>query len=192
MSDHIQPLAEARDFAGGYIWRPNPFNVWVGIPPHNRLQRHVLEAVRERLEARGCLFVETPDQPTELGPVAQLGITFGRDLEEEISPLAVLGKMPKPRGMMLAVNTAERIPNLPLFDLARGQLVRTAGHIGVLVEGNLDGAPIARALWASMAGNNRLLEGREDEIIDHIALRVQAHVSAEKVTNYDGDAPTAM
>lgn len=175
-----------------YEWTPRPVNVYVSVEPYNRLQAHILERLRERLEARGCVFVDRPDQPTELGPVAHLGIVFGRDLDEEISPLALLGKMPKPRGSMLVINTVESLPQIPLFDLARGQLVKKAGHFGMLAEGDLNGEHVERALWASMAGNNRLLTGDEDTIIDQIALRVQAHVSAEKVTQHAGDTEAPM
>ncbi len=170
-----------------YRWQPRAANIWVSREPHNALQTQVLHRLRERLEARGCIFVEALGEETELGPETHLGIAFGRDLEEEISPLELLGQLPKPRGMMLVINAVERIPSGNLFDVARGQLVRKAGHIGMTFEGDLNGTRVKRVLWASMAGNNRMLEGDEDAIFDGLALRVQAHMSAERVNVHAGD-----
>ncbi|HLV44977.1 MAG TPA: hypothetical protein VKY39_08460 [Aggregatilineales bacterium] len=185
-------LGTSHGAVAAYEWEPKPVNVYVSRSPRNRLQSYILSKLRERLEARGCIFVDRPDQATDLGPVAHVGIAFGQDLQEEISPLELLGKLPKPRGSMLVINTVESMPGIPLFDLARGQLVKKAGHFGVVAEGDPDGEHVNRALWASMAGNNRLLDGDEDTIFDQIALRVQAHVSAEKVTVHQGDSPTLM
>ena len=67
-----------------------------------------------------------------------------------------------------AVTTAEQIPHGTSFDLAREQLVRKSGHVGILFEGDLDGGHVKRALWGSMAGNNRLLNGNESAIFDSI------------------------
>lgn len=170
-----------------YTWQPRPINVWVTGEPYNHLQVHILRELRKRLEGRGCIFVEQPAQATPLGPVAHLGIAFGKDLDEEISPLDRVGRMPKPRGMMLIVNTVAQIPHQPLFDLGRGQIVKKAGHVSVMVEGDLNGETIHRALWASMPGNNFLLTGDADSILDGIALRVQAHASADKVSQNVGE-----
>ncbi len=171
----------------GYTWQPRGVNIWVGLGPHNPLQEYVLHRLRQRLEARGCLFVERPDQATPLGPLAHAGIVFGRDLEEEISPLAVLGQMPKPRGSIVVITAVEQFPHMSTFDLARGQLVRKAGHVGIIVEGDLTGSRVRRALWASMAGNNRLLDGEEDAIFDSLALRIQAHTGACKINDHEAD-----
>lgn len=191
MLQHERPVATAE--RPPYTWEPRAVNVWVSAKPYNALQAYVLRELQERLEQRGCFFVETPDQETPLGPVAHLGIVFGKDLEEEISPFERLGRMPKPRGMMLVVNTVERIPEgVRLFDLARGQLVRKAGQIGMLVEGDPHGRQVKRVLWASMPGNNILLDGDPDDILDNLALRVQAHVSADKVNQHGGDVKASM
>ncbi|UCC86882.1 MAG: hypothetical protein JSV81_18815 [Anaerolineales bacterium] len=170
-----------------YVWQPRPINIWIGMNPFNNLQLHVLRALRARLEARGCIFVQVPGEETELGPVAHLGIGFGAKLREEIRPSAVYGRLPKPRGTALMITAVESIPETDLFDLARGQLTRKAGQIGILVEGDLEGTQVRRALWASMAGNHSLLTGQEDQIFDDLALRVQAHAGAEKVNLYEGD-----
>jgi hypothetical protein len=170
-----------------FAWTPRPVNVWVAVEPYNPLQAYALSQLRKRLEAQGCIFVERPDQGTPLGPVAHLGIVFGKDLEQEYSPFDYIGQLPKPRGMVLVVNTVERIPDGPLFDVARTQLVRKSGHIGLMFEGDLTGEHVERALWGSMAGNNRLLDGEESTIFDSIALRMQAHVAAEPVNSHDGD-----
>jgi hypothetical protein len=189
---HEQPTTTTRHPERVYTWQPRAFNVWVSTEPYNALQARFLAQLRKRLEAQGCIFVEVPEQETQLGPVAHLAIAFGRDLEEEISPVTLVGRMPKPRGMMLVVNAVDRIPAMRLFDLARGQLVKKAGHIGITLEGRLDGARIERALWASMAGNNRLLDGDESAILDSLALRVEAHVSAQKINDHAGDVETPM
>ncbi len=185
-------LSAARDRSDGYCWQPRALNVWVGRPPQNPLQAYLLQELRERLEAVGCIFVEDAAQPTPLGPVAHLGMIFGRDLDEEIDPFATLGQMPKPRGSVLVINTVESLPDVPLFDLARGQLVKLAGHFGILVEGHLESTDIRRGLWASMAGNNRLLGGSAEAILDSLALRILAHAGAEKINDHDADEPMGL
>ncbi|MBN1309850.1 MAG: hypothetical protein JXB30_00430 [Anaerolineae bacterium] len=173
-------------------WQPHPFNIWISGKPYNDLQSYILEQLCLRLESAGCIIVEDPEQQTEIGLGAQLGIVCGKDMDEEISPLTLLGQLPKPRGMMLVINTVEAIPQSPLFDLARGQLVKKAGHIGVLAEGEPDGSHVKRALWASMAGNNRMLNGSTQNIFDQLALRIQANVSAEKINTQSGEVKTPM
>ena len=175
-----------------YVWRPRPINVWVGMNPCNELQWHVLRELSKRLEARGCVFVRVPGEETELGSTVHLAIGFGARLGEEITPNVVYGRLPKPRGTVLMITTVERFPKMNLFDLARGQLLRKAGHIGILVEGDPRGTGVRRALWASMAGNHRLLEGREEDIFDDLALRAQAHAGAEKVNRHEGDDETMI
>ena len=176
--------------AGMYVWEPRPINVWIGINPFNRLQLYVLEAIQRRLQARGCVFVHMPGDETELGPGVDLGIGFGANLREEISPSVLYGRLPKPRGTALMMTTVEELPQVDLFDLARGQLVRKSGHIGILVEGDRAGRTVRRALWASMAGNHAVLDGHQDDILDDLALRVQAHAGAEKINVLAGDAET--
>lgn len=185
VSAEVSPMKE-------YIWRPRPLNVWVGMNPCNNLQLHVLRAIQARLETQGCIFVQVPGEKTELGSAVHLGIGFGVNLREEIRPSAVYGRLPKPRGSALMITSVESIPNGNLFDLARGQLIRKAGQIGILVEGDLGGTKVTKALWASMAGNHRLLTGREEDIFDNLALRVQAHAGAEKINIYEGDDETSM
>jgi hypothetical protein len=174
-------------FPSEYVWQPDPINIWVGMNPSNHLQLRVLHAIRQRLEARGCVFVQVPGEKTEFGSVAHLGVGFGVNLREEMSPVTVYGRLPKPRGTVLIITTVENIPTTNLFDLARGQLIRKAGHIGILVEGDVARAEVRRALWASMAGNHSLITGHEEDIFDDLALRVQAHAGAEKVNLYEGD-----
>jgi hypothetical protein len=173
----------------GYVWSPRPVNVWVGMNPSNALQLHVLTKLRQRLEEQGCLVVPVPTEPTRLGLVAHLGIGFGSGLREEISPSVVYGRMPKPRGSTLTITTVGQLPATDLFDLARGQLLRKAGHIGMIVQGDPGGSHVERALWASMAGNHRLLESGDDEdgLFDNLALRVLAHAGAQKVCRHEGD-----
>jgi hypothetical protein len=90
------------------------------------------------------------------------------------------------------ITAVESIPETDLFGLARGQLTRKAGQIGILLEGDPGRTEVRRALWASMAGNHALLTGREEDIFDDLALRVQAHAGAEKVNLYEGDDETSM
>ncbi|GAB4539915.1 MAG: hypothetical protein Kow0063_29160 [Anaerolineae bacterium] len=170
-----------------YVWQPNPINVWVGMNPANQLQLHILGAIRQRLQARGCQFVQVPGEKTGLGTLVHLGIGFGANLREEIRPSAIYGRLPKPRGTVLMITAVESIPQTNLFDLARGQLVKKAAHLGILAEGDPEGRKVERALWASMAGNHCLLEGDEEDIFDDLALRVQAHAGAEKINIYAGD-----
>jgi hypothetical protein len=181
------------DPTGPYIWQPEPINVWVGMNPQNSLQLYVLRTLQANLEARGCIFVQVPGEETKLGSQVQLGIGFGSNLREEITPGTVYGRLPKPRGTVLMITTVENIPDTDLFDLARGQLVRKSGQIGALIEGNQAGTEVKRALWASMAGNHSLLSGpSSQEILEDLALRVQAHAGAEKINIHEGDNQTAV
>jgi hypothetical protein len=175
-----------------YIWHPHPINIWVGMNPSNYLQLHVLRALQQRLRSKGCVFVQVPGEETELGSDVHLGIGFGANLREEIRPSAVFGRLPKPRGTVLMITAVENIPETDLFDLARGQLVRKAGHLGIVLEGALEGTRVRRALWASMAGNHSLLTGSEEDILDDLALRVLAHAGAEKINIYAGDDSTSL
>jgi len=177
---------------GEYVWQPRPVNVWVAMNPCNKLQWHVLREMRERLEAKGCIFIRLPGEATEHGSVAHLGIGFGTSLHEEITPSVVYGRLPKPRGTVLMVTTVKTIPETNPFDLAREQLVTKASHIGILVEGDPRDTTVRRALWGSMAGNHRLLEGCEEDILDDLALRVQAHAGAEKINRHEGDDDTRI
>jgi hypothetical protein len=124
--------------------------------------------------------------------VAHLGIGFGANLREEVRPSTIYGRLPKPRGTVLMITAVESIPDTDLFDLARGQLVKKACHLGILVEGGLEGSTVKRALWASMAGNHSLLIGNEEDILNNLALRVLAHAGAEKINRYAGDDETSM
>jgi hypothetical protein len=171
-----------------YTWQARPINLWVARPPDSRLLARVLDGLRQRLEARGCIFVDAPGQATPLGPVTHVAIGCWENYVEEISPLEFLTQMPKPRGQGMAIALLERIPDdANLFDLARGLLVRKSGHVGVVVEGRPDDEVVRRVLWASMAGNFRLLDGDEASILDSVAFRVQAHIGSEKMTGHDGD-----
>jgi hypothetical protein len=133
-----------------------------------------------------------PGEKTELGTVVHLGIGFGVNLREEIRPSAVYGRLTKPRGTVLTITTVESIPDTDLFELARGQLVKKACHLGILVEGDLDGTKVKRALWASMAGNHSLVTGQEEAILDNLALRVQAHAGAEKINKFAGNDESSI
>lgn len=175
-----------------HFWKPRPSNVWVSMNPCNRLQLRVLGEIRSRLEESGCAFVEVPEQETELGSIAHLAIGFGASLREEIKPTTIYGRLPKPRGTVLVITTLENIPQANLFDLARGQLVRKASHIGIIVEGDPKKALVKRAVWASMAGNCRLLEGDEQGIFDDLAFRVWAQVGSEKVNKFEGEVETSV
>jgi hypothetical protein len=165
-----------------YVWNPQPINVWVSMPPYNDLQAYLLVELRQRLEAAGCIFVDTPDQDTPLGSVAHLAIGFGKDIDEECSPFTVYGKLPKPRGNVLMISLVDEIGSDDLFGMARRHITTKACHMGIIVEGNPKDKSFQRALWGSMAGNNRLLEGDTREIIDNLALRVLAHAGAERVS----------
>lgn len=187
MVARTQPVIRIENPNSGYIWQPQPFNIWLGTARHCPLQEYIYKKLRERLEEFGCRFVNSPLDLTPIGNGAQLGIVFGKDLDEEISPLTLLGQLPKPRGMMLIINTIEQIPDEGFFDMARGQLVKKAGHISIMAEGDLNGETVARALWGSMPGNNRMLEGDEADIFDGLALRIMAHVGAEKVNRNEGE-----
>ena len=175
-----------------YIWQPRPINIWVGMNPSNYLQLHVLRSIQQRLRSQGCNFVQVPGEKTELGTVVHLGIGFGANLREEIRPSAVYGRLTKPRGTVLTITTVENIPDTNLFELARGQLVKKACHLGILVEGDLDGTRVKRALWASMAGNHSLVTGQEEDILNNLALRVQAHAGADKINKFAGEDETSM
>lgn len=171
----------------GYCWRPRALNIWVAIPPTNPLQRRVLDLMRVRLEDKGCAFVDRPDQPTTLGPVAHLALGFANSYEEEVTPFEFLSPLPKPRGMGMAIATVDAMPPGDPFNIARGLLVKHSGHVGIVVEGDEATGAVRRVLWASMAGNYQFLEGDEADLFDDVTLRVLVHVGAEKLTGHAGD-----
>lgn len=171
-----------------WVWQSRPMNIWVAMPPTNGLQARVLDALRERLTAHDCVFVESPDEETDLGPVAHLAIGFGTDLEAEIDPREVYGRLPKPRGAVIMITTVGEIPESEnLFHLARRHNVRKACHNGIILEGSLDGGSLRRALWGSMAGNHVVLNGREVDVLDGLALRMLVHAGAEPVNVHAAD-----
>jgi hypothetical protein len=89
--------------------------------------------------------------------------------------------------MGMVISTVARIPEGDQFDIARGLIVRKAGHIGLLVEGDEESGELRRALWVSMAGNHRMLEGADSEIFDSAALRTLVHVGSKNMTGHEGD-----
>ncbi len=169
-----------------YVWRPRPINIWIAMQPRTPLEAQILQELRQRMLGKGCLFVENPRQPTELGRVAHLAIGFGETLEQEFSPFDIYGKLPKPRASVFMMTVVDRIPDGDLFDLAREQLLRKASHFGAVFEKSGGGAGFSRVLWGSMAGNYRILEGSSDQIFDSLALRILTHAGAEKVNFAEG------
>jgi hypothetical protein len=157
------------------------------VGPHNPLQERLKAGLTTRLASAGCLFVDPPDTPTALGPVAHVGIAFTESYTGEVSPLEFLTRLPKPRGMGMVIATVDRIPEGDLFDIGRGLIVRKAAHIGLLVEGDEQTGTLKRALWISMAGNHKLLTGNPEEILDSAALRILVHVGSENLTGHAGD-----
>ena len=100
-----------------------------------------------------------------------------------------LPMMPKPRGAALVINTFAKLPDdRPRFDLGREQIVRKACHITFAAEGDPNGTTFSRVLWASMPGNNVILEGTEDEMIEALGIRILAHSGAGKVNKHEADA----
>ncbi len=180
-------ISGLRTAAGGerYVWNPLPINIWLSIEPRTETQQLIMRELRRRLEARGCLFVDDPHQSTPLGKVPHLAMGFGEDLEQEMSPSAIYGKLPKPRASVFMMTVVERIPDVDLFDLAREQLVRKAAHFGAVFEQN-PGGGLARVLWGSMAGNYRILQGDQADIFDGLAIRILAQASTEKVNFAEG------
>ncbi len=158
------------------------------MQPLNPLQAHILKKLKKYFSERGCIFVQDGRQATVLGPVAHCGVFYGKDREEEVDPMVRLPMMPKPRGAALTINTFEKIPDdRPLFDLGREQIVRKACHITFTAEGDLNGETFNRVLWASMPGNNIILEGTQDELIDALGIRILAHSGAGKVNKHVAD-----
>lgn len=174
--------------AGGerYVWNPRPINIWLSMEPRTEHQNLIINELRRRLEERGCIFVDDPRKPTELGPVPHLAMGFGESLEQELSPSAIYGKLPKPRASVFMMTVVDRIPDVDLFDLAREQLVRKAAHFGAVFEKSANGHGFSRVLWGSMAGNYRILEGGGAGIYDGLAIRILAQASTEKVNFAEG------
>ncbi len=190
MNHSVQTQAAAgtqtRSTASRYVWQPRPINVWLSMQPGGPLQGLILEGLRSRLLAKGCIFVDDPRQSTDLGPVPHLAIGFAEGLEQEFSPFEIYGKLPKPRASVFMMTIVDQIPDVDLFDLAREQLVKKASHFGAVFEKSDDGVGFRRVLWASMAGNYRILTGEPAKIFDDLALRVLTHASSEKVNFPEG------
>lgn len=182
-----QVVAREKEVAR-YVWQPRPINIWEAMQPLYPLQAHILKKLKQYFAQRGCLFIREGNQATELGPVAHCGIFYGKDREEEVDPMVRLPMMPKPRGAALVINTFEKLPtDRPRFDLGREQIVRKACHITFTAEGNPHGESFERVLWASMPGNNVILEGTEEELIEALGIRILAHSGAGKVNKHVAD-----
>lgn len=190
MDNSLQTQAAATSqmqrIAARYVWHPRPINVWLSMQPRGPLEGLILDELRARLLNTGCIFVDDPRQSTELGPVPHLAIGFGEGLEQEFSPFEIYGKLPKPRASVFMITIVDKIPEVDLFELAREQLVKKASHFGAVFEKSGNGAGFSRVLWASMAGNYRILTGEPSKIFDDLALRVLTHASAEKVNFPEG------
>jgi hypothetical protein len=183
-----QQVVERKSEAPGYVWQPRPINVWEAMQPLNPLQAHIFKQLKRYLAAHGCRFVARGGESTELGPVAHCGIFYGKDREEEVDPMVRLPMMPKPRGKPLVINTLEKIPDdRPLFDIGREQIVRKACHITFTAEGDPAGESFGRVLWASMPGNNIILEGSQEDLIEALGIRILAHCGAGKVNKHVAD-----
>lgn len=169
-----------------YVWHPRPINIWLSMQPRTELERLIVNELKPRLTDKGCIFVDDPRQATALGPVPHLAMGFGEGLEQEFSPFEIYGKLPKPRASVFMMTVVDQIPDVDLFNLAREQLVKKASHFGATFEKSADGRGFARVLWASMAGNYRILEGEPAAIFDGLALRVLTHAGADKVNFPEG------
>ncbi|MFN2120348.1 MAG: hypothetical protein ACK2T0_08165 [Anaerolineales bacterium] len=172
-----------------YVWQPKPINVWFGMQPRTPLERRLLEELRTRLMRHGCICVDDPHQATSLGRVPHLAIGIGEGLEQEISPLEIYGKLPKPRATVFVLTIVKELPETGLFDLAREQLVKKSCHMGALFETNGAASGFSRVLWGSMAGNYRMLDGGAPEILDDLVLRILIHAGAEKVNLPERNEP---
>jgi hypothetical protein len=164
-----------------YVWQPKPINVWFGMQPRGPLEVQLVEELRARLMSYGCICVDDPHQVTPLGRVPHLAIGLGEGLEQEISPLEIYGKLPKPRATVFVLTIVKGLPKTGLFDLARQQLVKKSCHMGALFETNGSAPGFSKVLWGSMAGNYRILDGDPAGILDDLVLRILIHAGAEKV-----------
>lgn len=190
MSNEVQtaPASGLRTQASGerYVWNPRPITIWLSMQPRTPQESTIISELRQRLESKGCIFVDDPRTSTKLGPVPNLAMGFGDNLEQELSPSAIYGRLPKPRASVFMMTVVDRIPDVDLFDLAREQLVRKAAHFGAVFERGANGKDFSRVLWGSMAGNYRVLEGDAAGIYDGLAIRIMAQASTEKVNFAEG------
>jgi len=166
-----------------YIWQPESINIWAETPC-NPLQSYFLQEIRRCLETQGSIFLQTPNERTYLGPTAHLVIRFSANMQEEVSPIKVLGPLPKPRGTVLTITTIDQLPNTNAFDIGRQHLVRKASNIGLIIEGSSNSETPTKALWSSMHGNYRPLDYNEN-FYDNLTLRIQAHTTSKKVNTQE-------
>jgi len=178
-----EKLPKRNNLPQKYIWQPDPINIWAETPC-NPQQSYSLQEIRQRLETQGSIFLQTPNERTYLGPTAHLVIRFEANMQEEVSPIKVLGPLPKPRGTVLTITTIDQLPNTNLFDIGRQHLVRKASNIGLIIEGSPNSETPTKALWSSMHGNYRLLDYNEN-FYDNLTRRIQAHTTSLKVNTQE-------
>lgn len=187
----VQSLEDLALSSGEYRWNYTPFSFVTAREPDpgNNLQQAVISQVIERLSASylGNIHVPLARLYEEgIAPEARpkLAIISGTGEWDGLigDNLDFYFHLPKPKPLMLLVNTVDQLPANIDYDSARRQIVRGAAHNGVIFEGDRNGNTVRRALWVSTQGNFALIEGTEDEIYNNVLMRILSHYGAEFVT----------
>lgn len=178
--------------SGEYRWNYTPFSFVTAREPDsgNILQQVVITQVVERLSSPylGNTHLPTAElynDKLKLENRPRLAIIAGTGQWDGLvnDNLEFYSRLPKPKPLMLLVNTVDHLPDGVDYDSARRQIVRGAAHNGVIFAGDQKGETVRRALWVSTQGNFAVIEGTEEQIYDDVVLRILIHYGAKFVTN---------
>jgi hypothetical protein len=171
IQEQYRPWREFLNDKSRHAWKPPERNLFVAIEPQNKLQRTIFDNTLQQLGELGFIEVTKKKQETTLGTNSD-NLVHGDGTLEGYNDVRWFSRMKKPRGDVVMLNTVPELPNQDLRLVARTQLFRKGGHLGITFEGDSDGHHIRRALIGSMQGNTLLVEGTEEEIYDNAIFHI--------------------
>lgn len=170
-------------------WAVKPFNfsVYPIAAEDGRPAYHIstLDKLTARLQAPDTnnTLVDHPTATTDKSQLPQMTIRLGNgQLDSYMDPWDYV-RMSDPRPLFLFTNVVTELPENIDAKYARQQIVRGAGHNGVIFRVDPNTHEIKEALWMSTQGNFYRITGSEQEILDSVALRIMVHNGEEFITN---------
>lgn len=173
------------------VWNPKPVDIAPGNDFSNRLQETIFSQLNKRLthDAIGGKLTSVPDKNTPMKDRPNVITMFGSgELNSTLQSVRLYLTLPLPKPRFFLINSVPNLPDLD-FHQSRWQLFTGACHNGVIFEGNPDGDTINKALWISMQGNHKIIEGPEDKVYDNVTRRILAHYGATFLENRGNTHP---
>lgn len=174
------------------VWNPKPVDLSIGNDFSNSLQETIFDELNQRLThpAIGGKLRDVPNKNTPPEDRPNMITMFGSgELNSTLRSTRLYLTLPLPKPRFLLINTVPKFPNMD-FDFSRWQLFSGACHNGVIFEGNHNDKKTHRALWVSMQGNHKFIEGTQDEIYDNVTRRILAHYGATFLEHRKDTPPT--